>query len=79
MNFKFTTAQYFKCFSRPTSTLWVNMLPRGGGSSKKSAMGPKIIAVLPYIKQVLTDFLILKLFNNLKFFSSLTEIEANFK
>lgn len=41
-----------KCFSRPTSTLWVNMLPRGGGGSKKSAMGPKIIAILPYIKQV---------------------------
>ncbi|VDN24263.1 unnamed protein product [Gongylonema pulchrum] len=37
--------------SRPTSTLWVNMLPRGGGSNKKSAMGPKIIAILPYIKQ----------------------------
>ncbi|MCP9259544.1 DNA-directed RNA polymerase subunit beta [Dirofilaria immitis] len=37
--------------SRPTSTLWVNMLPRGGGGSKKSAMGPKIIAILPYIKQ----------------------------
>ncbi|VDO43086.1 unnamed protein product, partial [Brugia timori] len=37
--------------NRPTSTLWVNMLPRGGGGSKKSAMGPKIIAILPYIKQ----------------------------
>ncbi|VBB31394.1 unnamed protein product [Acanthocheilonema viteae] len=37
--------------SRPTSTLWVNMLPRSGGGNKKSAMGPKIIAILPYIKQ----------------------------
>uniref|UniRef100_A0A914VVN6 DNA-directed RNA polymerase subunit beta n=1 Tax=Plectus sambesii TaxID=2011161 RepID=A0A914VVN6_9BILA len=39
--------------SRPTSTLWVNMMARGGGggSNKKSAMGQRIIAILPYIKQ----------------------------
>ncbi|MFH4976328.1 hypothetical protein AB6A40_003037 [Gnathostoma spinigerum] len=37
--------------SRPTSTLWVNMMARGGGGGKKSAMGQKIIAILPYIKQ----------------------------
>uniref|UniRef100_A0A9J2PUR1 DNA-directed RNA polymerase subunit beta n=1 Tax=Ascaris lumbricoides TaxID=6252 RepID=A0A9J2PUR1_ASCLU len=36
--------------SRPTSTLWVNMMARGG-STKKSAMGQRIIAILPYIKQ----------------------------
>ncbi|GLH06502.1 LOW QUALITY PROTEIN: DNA-directed RNA polymerase subunit beta [Gryllus bimaculatus] len=37
--------------SRPTSTLWVNMMARGGQSIKKSAIGQRIIAVLPYIKQ----------------------------
>ncbi|VDD91228.1 unnamed protein product [Enterobius vermicularis] len=37
--------------SRPTSTIWVNMLARGGGGGKKTAMGQKIIAILPYIKQ----------------------------
>lgn len=37
--------------SRPTSTLWVNMLARGGQSIKKSAIGQRIIAILPYIKQ----------------------------
>uniref|UniRef100_A0A915EJ38 DNA-directed RNA polymerase subunit beta n=1 Tax=Ditylenchus dipsaci TaxID=166011 RepID=A0A915EJ38_9BILA len=38
--------------SRPTSTLWVNMMARGGGKGgQKSAMGQRIIAILPYIKQ----------------------------
>lgn len=40
--------------SRPTSTTWVNMLPRGSsakGARKSTAMGPKIIALLPYIRQ----------------------------
>lgn len=37
--------------SRPTSTLWVNMMARGGTGVKKSAIGQKIIAILPYIKQ----------------------------
>lgn len=37
--------------SRPTSTLWVNMMARGGQSLKKSAIGQRIIAILPYIKQ----------------------------
>lgn len=37
--------------SRPTSTLWVNMLARGGQGAKKSAIGQRIIAILPYIKQ----------------------------
>ena len=40
--------------SRPTSTIWVNMLARGGGggaSARKSAMGQRIVAILPYIKQ----------------------------
>ncbi|KAI1728980.1 RNA polymerase rpb2, domain 6 domain-containing protein [Ditylenchus destructor] len=38
--------------SRPTSTLWVNMLARGGGKvGQKAAMGQRIIAILPYIKQ----------------------------
>ncbi|XP_076466253.1 DNA-directed RNA polymerase II subunit RPB2 [Babylonia areolata] len=37
--------------SRPTSTMWVNMMARGGGGAKKSAIGQRIIAILPYIKQ----------------------------
>ncbi|XP_041368357.1 DNA-directed RNA polymerase II subunit RPB2 [Gigantopelta aegis] len=37
--------------SRPTSTLWVNMMARGGGGARKSAIGQRIIAILPYIKQ----------------------------
>lgn len=36
------------------------MLPRGGGGSKKSAMGPKIIAILPYIKQVPAYLIVFK-------------------
>lgn len=37
--------------SRPTSTLWVNMMARGSQNIKKSAIGQRIIAILPYIKQ----------------------------
>ena len=37
--------------SRPSSTLWVNMLSRGGQSLKKSSIGQRIIAIIPYIKQ----------------------------
>ncbi|XP_069140562.1 DNA-directed RNA polymerase II subunit RPB2 [Argopecten irradians] len=37
--------------SRPTSTLWVNMMAKGGGGAKKSAIGQRIIGILPYIKQ----------------------------
>jgi len=37
--------------SRPTSTLWVNMLARGGANVKKSAIGQRIVSILPYIKQ----------------------------
>merc|ERR1719187_3216631 len=37
--------------SRPTSTLWINMLARGGSSAKKSAIGQRIIGILPYVKQ----------------------------
>jgi len=37
--------------SRPTSTLWINMLARGGQNIKKSAIGQRIVAILPYIKQ----------------------------
>ncbi|KAL3187207.1 hypothetical protein MRX96_025521 [Rhipicephalus microplus] len=34
-----------------TVTLWVNMLARGGQGVRKSAIGQRIIAILPYIKQ----------------------------
>ncbi|RDD41968.1 DNA-directed RNA polymerase II subunit RPB2 [Trichoplax sp. H2] len=37
--------------SRPTSTLWVSMLARGGGTSKKSVIGQKIVAAIPYVNQ----------------------------
>jgi len=37
--------------SRPTSTLWINMLAKGGTNVKKSAIGQRIVAILPYIKQ----------------------------
>ncbi|KAF2356716.1 RNA polymerase Rpb2 domain 7 [Trinorchestia longiramus] len=37
--------------ARPVSTLWVNMMARGGSSAKKAAIGQRIIAILPYVKQ----------------------------
>jgi len=37
--------------SRPTSTMWVNMMARGGQGAKKSAIGQRIVGILPYIKQ----------------------------
>ncbi len=37
--------------SRLTSTLYVNMLARGGQGGRKSAIGQPIIAIIPYIKQ----------------------------
>uniref|UniRef100_A0A0K0CZ74 DNA-directed RNA polymerase subunit beta n=1 Tax=Angiostrongylus cantonensis TaxID=6313 RepID=A0A0K0CZ74_ANGCA len=37
--------------SRPTSTMWVNMLARSGSEAKKTAMGQRIVAILPYVKQ----------------------------
>lgn len=37
--------------SRPTSTLWVNMMSRGSSGPKKTAIGQRIIAIIPYIKQ----------------------------
>nr|XP_053656108.1 DNA-directed RNA polymerase II subunit RPB2-like [Cherax quadricarinatus] len=37
--------------ARPVSTLWINMMARGGSSAKKSAIGQRIIGVLPYVKQ----------------------------
>merc|ERR550534_182841 len=37
--------------SRPTSTMFISMLARGSGGAKKSAIGQRIIAILPYIKQ----------------------------
>lgn len=37
--------------SRPTSTLWVNMLAKGSKGGKKNTVGQRIIAIIPYIKQ----------------------------
>ncbi|UYV82437.1 POLR2B [Cordylochernes scorpioides] len=47
-SFKSEVRSYLPDSSRPTSTLWVNMLSRG---AKKSPIGQKIVAILPYIKQ----------------------------
>ncbi|CAF4140699.1 unnamed protein product, partial [Rotaria sp. Silwood2] len=37
--------------SRPTSTLWVNLMAKGAQGGKKSAIGQPIIGILPYIKR----------------------------
>lgn len=37
--------------NRPTSTLWCNMLSRGSQGAKKTTIGQRIIAIIPYIKQ----------------------------
>ena len=38
--------------SRPTSTMFISMLSRGGGAGvKKGAIGQRIIATIPYIRQ----------------------------
>ncbi|XP_065649764.1 DNA-directed RNA polymerase II subunit RPB2 isoform X2 [Hydra vulgaris] len=38
--------------SRPTSTMFISMLAKGGGGgAKKSAIGQRIIATIPYIRQ----------------------------
>jgi DNA-directed RNA polymerase II subunit RPB2 len=39
--------------SRPVSSLWVSMLSRGGAGMRKSALGQRIVATVPYIKQEL--------------------------
>ena len=49
------TAECRSCLensSRPTSTIWINLLGRQGGAGvKKSAIGRRIAAILPYVKQ----------------------------
>ena len=49
------TAECRSCLensSRPTSTIWINLLSRTGGAGvKKSAIGRRIAAILPYVKQ----------------------------
>ncbi|CAM9376047.1 DNA-directed RNA polymerase II subunit RPB2 [Lethenteron reissneri] len=48
------TAECRSCLensSRPTSTIWVSMLARGGQGVRKSAIGQRIVATLPYIRQ----------------------------
>lgn len=38
--------------SRPTSSMWVNLHAKGGGQgAKKSAVGQRITAIIPYIRQ----------------------------
>ena len=53
------TAECRSCLensSRPTSTIWINLLSRTGGTGvKKSAIGRRIAAILPYVKQVRTS------------------------
>ncbi|XP_072027368.1 DNA-directed RNA polymerase II subunit RPB2 [Amphiura filiformis] len=48
------TAECRSCLehsSRPTSTIWVHMMAKGGQGARKSAIGQRICAVLPYIRQ----------------------------
>ena len=42
---------YIENSSRPVSSLWVSQLASGGSGVKKSAIGRRIVATLPYIKQ----------------------------
>ncbi|ESN95719.1 hypothetical protein HELRODRAFT_102505 [Helobdella robusta] len=37
--------------SRPTSTMWVNMMDPAGSGAKNVGIQPRIVALLPYIKQ----------------------------
>jgi hypothetical protein len=56
-------------FSRPASTLWVNMMARGGKQGgAKTTMGQRIVAILPYIKQVSFKILIDFKFNTFRKF-----------
>uniref|UniRef100_A0A1I8H4T1 DNA-directed RNA polymerase subunit beta n=1 Tax=Macrostomum lignano TaxID=282301 RepID=A0A1I8H4T1_9PLAT len=51
-SFKTEIRSYLEHSSRPTSTLWVNMVAKGGGTAgKKTSVGSKIVGILPYIKQ----------------------------
>uniref|UniRef100_A0A4W4GB58 DNA-directed RNA polymerase n=1 Tax=Electrophorus electricus TaxID=8005 RepID=A0A4W4GB58_ELEEL len=48
------TAECRSCLensSRPTSSIWVSMMARGGQGVKKSAIGQRIVSTLPYIRQ----------------------------
>ena len=53
------TAECRSCLensSRPTSTIWINLLSRQGGAGvKKSAIGRRIAAILPYVKERLNE------------------------
>ncbi len=42
---------YIENSSRPVSSLWVSQLASGGVGAKKSAIGRRIVATLPYIRQ----------------------------
>lgn len=42
---------YMENSSRPVSTLWVSQMAKGGSGVKRSALGQRIVATLPYIRQ----------------------------
>jgi DNA-directed RNA polymerase II subunit RPB2 len=46
--------------SRPTSTLWINLLAKGRQNIKKSAIGQRIVGILPYIKQEIPIMIIFR-------------------
>ena len=46
--------------SRPVSTMWVSMLARGGQSSRKTGIGQRIVATLPYVKQEIPIMIIFR-------------------
>lgn len=52
--------------NRPTSTLWCNMLSKGSQGAKKTTIGQRIVAIIPYIKQ---DIPIIIVFRALGFVS----------
>ncbi|CAD5207207.1 unnamed protein product [Bursaphelenchus okinawaensis] len=58
--------------SRPASTLWVNMMAKGGKQGTKASMGQRMIAILPYIKQEIPVMIV---FRALGFVSDLDILE----
>ncbi|XP_065317316.1 DNA-directed RNA polymerase II subunit RPB2-like isoform X2 [Gordionus sp. m RMFG-2023] len=58
--YKAECRSYIENSSRPTSTMWVNLLAKGGQGAKKSAIGQKIVAIIPYIKQEIPIMIIFR-------------------
>ncbi|XP_051176598.1 DNA-directed RNA polymerase II subunit RPB2 [Leptopilina boulardi] len=48
--------------SRPTSTLWINLMAKSATSIKKSTIGQRIIAIIPYVKQEIPVMIVFRAF-----------------